>query len=144
MSRVLSLWWKLPARERSLAVEAMFYLSWSRLVFAVFPFAMALSILGCRPGERPNGKLANGETLAIALAIERCARHAPFRAVCLQQAFAGLLMLRRRGLAGSVHFGVRRGDNSPLAAHAWSLSGATPVTGFPMADDFVRIAVFSA
>jgi hypothetical protein len=144
MSRLLALWWKLPAPERSLVVEAMFYLLWSRLVFAVLPFAAALKILGCHPGEKPNGKLANDEALAIALAIERCARHVPFRAVCLQQAFAGLLMLRRRGLAGTVHFGVRRGSDSALAAHAWSLSGTVPVTGYPLADDFVRIAVFSA
>ena len=144
MSRLLGLWWKLPAPEKSLIIEAMFYLLWSRVVFAVFPFAMALQILGCRPGERPNGKLANEQALAIALAIERCARHAPFRAVCLQQAFASLLMLRRRGLAGAVHFGVRRGADSALAAHAWSLSGVVPITGYPVADDFVRIAVFSA
>lgn len=144
MIRLLELWWKLPGPEKRLAVEAALYLLWSRLVLAVFPFAVALKIIGCRTGEAQSGKIAEDTASAIGLAIARSARHVPFRAVCMQQAFAGLLMLRRRGLAGTVYFGVRRGADSALAAHAWSSSGTIPVTGYPVADDFVRIAVFSA
>ena len=59
--------------------------------------------------------------------MTRAARHVPFRAVCLQQAFAALLMLRRRHLP-----------------HAWSYCGQVGVTGVAAAEGFVAVAAFTA
>jgi hypothetical protein len=63
----------------------------------------------------------------------------------LQQAFAALLMLRRRGLAARVHLGVaHRPGLGPLEAHAWSYCGSVAVTGVDRAADFIPIAAFAA
>ena len=136
-------WRQLPRQEKRLLIEAVLCLFWVRLLFGLVPLSLALRLVGSRPGENDAGLIAEDKAAAIARALARAARHVPFRARCLQQAFAGFLMLRRRGLKASVHMGVRREPDSTLAAHAWSLSGATPVTGQAEAAGYVPIACFT-
>jgi len=140
--RLIERWRQFSPRERWLIIEAATFLLWARLTFAALPLPVALRLMGARPGVGPRGRVAENEATDIGVAIVRASRYVPFRAVCLQQSFASLLMLRRRGLKASVHFGIRNG--SMLAAHAWSSSGPIQVTGHALADDFVSIAVFTA
>ena len=105
----------------------------------------ALQLFGIAQSETGHGRISAAEAELIGRAIGRAARHVPFRAVCLQQAFAALLMLRRRGLAATVHLGLMRQDGpAGLQSHAWSLSGTTPITGAVAARGFTPIAAFSA
>ncbi|HEY0832751.1 MAG TPA: lasso peptide biosynthesis B2 protein, partial [Azospirillum sp.] len=66
------------------------------------------------------------------------------RAVCLPQAMACALMLRRRGLPVTVHFGLAKDAAGALDAHAWSVSGGAVVTGAPGMQRFTPVAVFAA
>jgi hypothetical protein len=78
-------------------------------------------------------------------AIARAASWALFRAVCLQQAFAAALTLRRRGLAATVHLGVAlEAPGAYLTAHVWSRCGDIPVSGEAVAADFTAVAAFAA
>jgi hypothetical protein len=116
-----------------------------RMAFALLSFPRALRLLRIAPGEKVAGRIAAAEASEVAHAVTRAARHVPFRAVCLQQAFAALLMLRRRGLAGTVHLGLAHGtEATALQAHAWSRCGDMPVTGADAAQGFVPIAAFVA
>ena len=132
----------LPMVEKSRTLEAAFYLLLVRLAFGLLPLPRALRLFGIAQSETGHGRIAAAEAELIGRAIERAARHVPFRAVCLQQAFAALLMLRRRGLAATVHLGLIRED-SELKAHAWSCCGEVPVTGFAAARGFAPIAAFA-
>jgi len=135
----------LPRRERRCLIEAALCLLAVRLVLAVLPFRDALRLIGAVPGEASAGRQVAAEPGEIRRAIERAARHVPFRAVCLQQGFAALLMLRRRGLAATVHFGLAQGaEGRPLVAHAWSCCGPIAVTGGDTAAKFVAVANFAA
>jgi Transglutaminase-like superfamily len=135
----------LPPGERGRTVEAVLCLLAVRLAFALLPFRHALRLFGIAPGEAGAGRVAAPEAQEVSRAIARAARHVPFRAVCLQQAFAAFLMLRRRGLAATVHLGLARADGADvLKAHAWSRCGELPVTGAAVADGFVRVAAFAA
>jgi hypothetical protein len=133
----------LPACERGTVVEAAVSLFAVRLALGVLPFPRALLLLRAAPGEAGGGRIDAAVADQVGRAIARAARHVPFRAVCLQQAFAALLMLRRRGLAATVHLGLVREPGGVLAAHAWSLCGALPVTGVAAAPGFVAVAVFA-
>jgi len=115
----------------------------ARMAFGLLPLPHALRLFRIVPGETGAGRTAVSEVAEISRAIARAARHVPFRAVCLQQAFAALLMLRRRGLAATVHLGLTREDAGNLKAHAWSYSGKMPVTGDAQARDFVPVATFA-
>jgi hypothetical protein len=135
----------LPMGDKSRTVEASFYLLIVRLAFGLLPLRRALQLFGIVQSGIGPGRISVAEAELIGHAIGRAARHVPFRAVCLQQAFAALLMLRRRGLAATVHLGLMREDGAAgLQAHAWSLSGATPVTGVAAARGFTPIAAFAA
>ena len=135
----------LSAAERNLALEAALYLLVVRLVFGVLPFAGALRLLAISRAEEGSGRSAAAEAGAVGRAIARAARHVPFRAACLQQAFAALLMLRRRDLAATVYLGLARdASGSGLEAHAWSRNGEVPVTGAAAARRFAPVATFAA
>jgi hypothetical protein len=135
----------LTAAERRRTCEAVLLLLVVRIVLALLPLPRALRLFGIAQGAggQGQGKVDPDQAAQIAQAIARAARHVPFRAVCLQQAFAALLMLRRRGLAATVHFGLLR-DGRELKAHAWSRCGEMPVTGAAAANGFAAVAVFSA
>src|SRR5690348_183460 len=100
--------------ERRRTVEAAFWLLLVRLAFGVLPFRRALRLLRIAPGEAGGGRIDANEACEIGRAVERAARHVPFRAVCLQQAFAALMMMRRRGLAGTARFGLARDEQGGL------------------------------
>ena len=135
----------LTVAERNLALEAALYLLVVRLVFGVLPFAGALRLLAISRAEEGSGRFAAAEAGAVGRAIARAARHVPFRAACLQQAFAALLMLRRRDLAATVCLGLARdASGSGLEAHAWSRNGEVPVTGVAAARRFATVATFAA
>ena len=141
----LARFFALPAREQGRVIEAALSLLAVRLALGLLPFPRALRLLRVVQAETWAGRLAAAEASEVGCAIARAARYAPFRAVCLQQAFAALLMLRRRGLSATVHLGLARelGTNA-LKAHAWSRCGEVPVTGGEAAPGFVAIAAFMA
>jgi len=141
----LARWFALPPGERGRTVEAAFYLLAVRLAFGLLQLPHALRLMRIVQGEAGAGRIAAPEAQEVSRAIARAARHVPFRAVCLQQAFAALLMLRRRGLKAIVHLGLAREDGSDaLKAHAWSCCGEVAVTGVPQARGFVPVAAFTA
>lgn len=133
----------LPAREKWLIWEAIACLFWARIVFLLFPLKIALRLFKAGEGSHTASVASSNEAEEIKLAVARAARHVPFKAVCLQQAFAAFAMLRRHGLPATVHLGVRR-QEGVLIAHAWSASGNISVTGTEFAGGFVPIAVFTA
>lgn len=140
---------RLDARERRTALEAAAVLALVRLLVAVLPFARVMRLLGLRLAEggagagTADGAADGAAARAVSDAVARASRNLPLRAVCLHQAAAAAVMLRRRGLPAEVRFGVARRAGT-VEAHAWSLSGGVPVTGAAESRDFAPIAVFRA
>ena len=132
-----------PASERRRTCEAALLLLTVRVALALLPLPRALRLFGIAQGAVGSGRIDSNQAVLVGRAIARAACHVPFRAVCLQQAFAAMLMLRRRGLAATVHFGLLR-EGSELKAHAWSRCGEVPVTGVAAARGFTPIAAFAA
>jgi hypothetical protein len=143
LTNVLARFFALPGEERRRTCEAALFLLAVRIALAMLPLPRALRLFGLAQRTMKGDRVDAEQATVIGRAIARAARHVPFRAVCLQQAFAAPLMLRRRGLAGSVHFGLHR-DGGELRAHAWSRCGALPVTGVAAAHGFATVAEFSA
>lgn len=143
MIAALSRFFALPARERRCVCEAALLLLMVRVALALLRLPRVLRLFGIAQGATGNGRIDSDQAALVGRAVARAARHVPFRAVCLQQAFAALLMLHRRGLAATIHFGVLR-DGSELKAHAWSQCGGFPVTGMAAAGAFTLVGVFAA
>lgn len=85
-----------------------------------------------------------GQARRIEHAIDVWAQRVPWRAVCFQQGLAAQLMLRRRGLAASLHYGAARDADGKLIAHVWVRSGGIDVIGCAGAERYGVLGIFPA
>lgn len=140
-------------RRRALMVEAALWLFVARLVSGLVPFqriAIRLGVLTppreamerLARSERPAGEVEAAKM--IGWAVTRISGYLPFRALCLQQAIAAKVMLRRRGIPSALHFGVSQPgkDAKSFEAHAWLDAPGALVTGYPIKSGFTEIACF--
>jgi len=138
-------------RRRALVVEAVACLLLARLGLIFVPFPKLARQLGCfvppsdprvlaarTSGTQQDAALAQ----EIGWAVTRSARYVPFKAVCLPQAMAARVMLKRRGVSSVLHFGAVRGTDTPLDTHAWLDAAGVDVTGYPVANKFAEIGCF--
>ena len=121
----------------------------ARTWLVLSPFRNVARILGTpTAADHPQLQLEDRDSLTTARdvrwAIALAASRAPFRAVCLQQAVAAKLMLRRRGIPATVRFGLAPGSatGEPPRAHAWVSAGKVKVAGFPIEPAMVVVARF--
>jgi hypothetical protein len=151
VSRKLRRFGQIGARRRALVVEAALWLLAARIALIAIPFPRLARRLGAfvPPTDERVTRVAAGcsaedaELAAeIGWATVRAARHVPFKAVCLPQAMAARIMLRRRGVASVLHFGAAKGTDKPIDAHAWLDAAGVEVTGYPVAAQFSEIACF--
>ncbi|MGH6994457.1 MAG: lasso peptide biosynthesis B2 protein [Stellaceae bacterium] len=142
---------QVDGRRRVLVVEAVIYLLLARLGLIFVPFPKLARRLGhFVPPSDPRAIAARAagarEQMQLAKeigwAVTRSARYVPFKAVCLPQAMAAQVMLKRRGVSSVMHFGAARGEDKPLDAHAWLDAAGVEVTGYPVAKNFAEIACF--
>ncbi len=151
MARSLRRFGQVGGRRRWLLIEAAMWLMLARIALLAIPFPTLARRLGVFvPPTDERVTLARREASArdtqlaeeIGWATVRAARHVPFRAVCLPQAMAARIMLRRRGIASVLHFGAAKGKDKPIDAHAWLDAAGIEVTGYPVARQFAEIAWF--
>lgn len=129
----------LPPGERALALEVALSLTAAAVLLAARPFRQAV-----RSGSGAGGGQADSEMIEqIGRAVERAARHLPWRPLCLPQALAARAMLRRRGVACTLHFGMRLAPpDRAMQAHAWVTAGSCNVVGGKAADGFTELTRF--
>lgn len=150
MRRLLLRFGQIDNRRRALILEAVAYLLAARLALIFVPFPWLARRIGTfvpptDPRAAPAlGAIAPDQTYLaaeIGWAVTRAARYLPFKAVCLPQAMAARLMLKRRGVKSVMHFGAAKGRDK-LDAHAWLDAAGVEVTGYPVAENFAEIACF--
>lgn len=149
--RMLLRFRQIDSRRRALLAEAVACLFTARLALIFVPFPRLARRLGAfvppadarvaqarSPSAEADARLA----IDIGWAVTRAARYVPFKAVCLPQAMAARVMLKRRGVKSVMHFGAAKGTEKPLDAHAWLDAAGVEVTGYPVAKNFAEIACF--
>jgi hypothetical protein len=142
---------KLSYRRRVLILEAAAWLLFTRLSLSFFPFPRLRFFFGTfvSPTDtrvlQIKSEASHRQTLIaeeVSWAVTRAARYAPFSALCLPQAMAAKLMLKRRGIPSALHFGASPGQCRPFDLHAWLDTAGVEVTGYPVANTFTEIGVF--
>jgi hypothetical protein len=142
---------QLDLADRALLAEAAICLGLARLALRFAPFRHVGRRLGVfvSPQEaRARAAVLRDPPCAALLAervgwaVRAAARNVPFAAVCLPQAIAARVMLRRRGVASVLHFGVGSATGESFDAHAWLDAAGVEVTGFPVAGAFTEIGCF--
>lgn len=141
---------RLPAARRAPLVEAVAWLFVARMALLIFPFRSIAARLGVLSTPESRSTIAitpaspelQHHIREVSWAVTRAACNVPFRAVCLPQAIAAKAMLRRRHVESVLHFGLAKGTERPLDAHAWLDAAGIAVTGSPVAREFTEIACF--
>jgi len=152
--RKLASAWRLGGRRGMLVAEASLLLLAARIAVAALPFRRVARWLGTPvspsalvpppPRERPDD-----EATMVSWAIRFAAGRLPVEAVCLPQAMAARTMLKRRGIAATLHLGVWRDHRNALKidpeappAHAWLDASGQRITGYPVDPALVEVAAF--
>ena len=126
--------------DRLLLAEALATLAAASLAIRLLPFRRVASAAG---RARPARASADARLLArVRWSVDAWGRRVPWRAVCFQRGLAAHWMLRRRGIASVLHYGVAQVADEGLAAHVWVSVGRTVVTGGGEAPRFARLASF--
>lgn len=129
-----------------LRLEALFQLRRVVRSLKVRSFqALHAEVASSRPDAmRSAGKQVVPSSLAgIGTAVESSARFVP-EAQCVARSLAAQVMLRRRGVASTIHFGFKRSVEGTVEGHAWLESNGVVVTGDIGLDAFTRTASFDA
>jgi hypothetical protein len=138
-------------RRRMLVVEAIVWLLLARLALIFVPFPRLARRFGTfvPPSDtralQARDRISQEQTQFAedtGWAVTRAARYVPFKAVCLPQAMAAHVMLKRRGVASVLHFGAGKGQDKPLDAHAWLDAAGVEVTGYPVGQNLAEIGCF--
>jgi len=148
---------RLPWTQKGLLVESLILLAVARAAVLLLPFRWVVRVLGTQqaPSTAQPAELGDSDAgdeimregniqrdleayrasqqathvRQIGAMVSRIARHVPWTSKCLDQAIAAKIMLARRGIPGTVYFGVRNGDEGEFKAHAWLRSGNVVATG---------------
>ena len=88
------------------------------------------------------GETADAETAYwLWRAVQAWAKRLPWRTLCFEQGLAAHALLRRRGLASTLHYGAATIDGE-LKAHVWVTSDNVEVVGCESRDDYGLLARF--
>ena len=135
----------LDAADRWLAVEAtgLVLFVWAGL--RILPFRTLRALLdwySLRDGGVVR-RLPDKAAPRVAHIVIAVAAHFPIQTTCLVDALVAETVLRRRGYAASVRFGVRRANGAPipLSPHAWVECDGAVVIG--AVDGLAEYAVLS-
>lgn len=123
-------------------IEAVVALLLASLAIAVLPFRMLMRTIA-NPRGGAGSIDADRAAHEVTQAIRRAERRLPLRIVCLHKALAAQWMLRRRGVAADIHYGISPAGEV-LKAHVWVDVGAKTIIGEDESLGYARVATFPA
>lgn len=123
---------RLSPAERRLLAEATLLLPLAAATIRLrsFPKTVAFGAVGL-------GRHSDAPLDAVLWAVQAAARRMPFRALCFEQGLTVQRMLRRRGHAAVLHYGIAPG--TILEAHVWITHDGEIVQGGDQAPNFQEV-----
>jgi hypothetical protein len=142
---------RLTSEQVWLLVNAAWWLLIARAALRILPFPSLASRLGefVAPDTSSTSVrrcVSDPNEAAVAekirWAVGCAAQNVPFQAVCFPQALAASIMLQRRGVSSTLHFGAAKAGIRGMDAHVWLEAAGVEVTGYPVASGFIEIGCF--
>lgn len=141
--RALRTLWRLAPADRVAVTEALVTLAIASASIRLLPFRSVVRVLASsRPRRASTNAFDERETRRVRWAIEAWSRRVPWRTVCFQKGLAMHMMLQRRGIASTLHYGVRTDQEKGLAAHVWVTENGQAVIGGEEAAGFTCLAIY--
>lgn len=136
---------RLSFAEWGALIEAALCLALVRAAILAVRFPSLSRHLGARMREstHDDDEAKRPVLRRIRWAIGAVSRRAPWRCMCLEQAIAAKLMLRRRGIESTLYLGVARHEGETIQAHAWLRSGSVYVVGGETRSLYTIVSTFA-
>ncbi len=130
-----------------LLVEAALWLMIMSVAIRILAFGRIARILGLSESGEPIAPSSppDGGAQDIRRAVRAVAARLPWTCTCLSQALAGMALLTRRGLPGTLSLGVAKGGGEAqgeFLAHAWLNCGDVNIAGEETSASFTPLARF--
>ena len=131
---------KIPGfKDCALAAEASLGLATAAMALQFQPFD---KVMAAPAGPMRKQEVSDRAVRRLIWAVQATSRRMPFRAKCFESALCLRMMLHRRGIQSTLHYGIRQNAESELKAHVWlSVDGKTLIGG-EVADQFACVASF--
>ena len=131
--------------EKLLLLEAALFMALVRPAILLLPFRWIAPLLGHERLESPL-EISPAQVFKarqIGWAVVTMSYRTFWQATCLVQAVAAQLMLKRRGISGTIYLGAIKDKENKLLAHAWVRCGCEILTGASGSKQFTVIATFA-
>lgn len=127
-------------RDVAMLAEALVGLSAASVSVRFVPFKRITSAITRQAISKRPRAVNLGQ---LRWAVQAIARRIPLRAMCFEQALCLQAMLRRRGVASTLHYGVRWEEEGALGAHVWLSVDGELVLGGECASRYACVASFA-
>ena len=140
----LAAFFGLSGVNKLVLAEALATLALVSLAIRLLPFRTVVK--WAKAGAAAPAMTADEKTMVIRCrwAVEKWAERVPWRTVCFQKGLALHIMLRRRGIDSTLHYGVMQNAEDGLKAHVWISESGLIVMGGEIAADYQELASFPA
>ena len=123
--------------------EAMILITLAAPVIRLTPFRQVGKLASFPVRRRVEDKQRRSDLIRnVSWAVDAASKHAKLRALCFECGLTAQIMLRRRGVDSTLHFGAAPGHDKGLSAHVWVLADGYDVTGAAIAHTYAPLAVF--
>jgi hypothetical protein len=129
--------------ERLILAEAVGALAVAALAIRLFSFKTLAAAAGS-VGQGRESEAQSSTIERVRWAIKATAPYLPWKTLCFQEGLALHSMLRRRGVASFLHYGVGQSVKRGLSAHVWVSIGGRILIGEEGAGDHACLATFPA
>lgn len=128
--RLLSKFIQLDPLSRRLLLKASFLSTAFWILLHVLPFPTVYAIMEkLVPGRGIAGLVKPDYVPQIIWALSAASRRLLGKDTCLPQAMAARVMFNRFGVPAKIKFGVKKGAEGELQAHAWVIDGDVILIG---------------
>ena len=125
--------------------EAFAALAIASAAIRAVPFRRLVGVMAADVGRAaPDPEVRDRMVARSRWAVQLWADRVPWRAVCFQRGLALHWMLRRRGIASSLHYGASLSGRKGLAAHVWLTVEGRVILGGDVEEDYACLAVYPA
>ena len=123
----------------TLLIETFGLLLLSKVALACVPVA---KVIGWKQRKLRRQQATDAEWMRrVRHAVLVVARYSPVEFVCFPQCLAASELLRRRGIASRLHYGVARAGDK-LVTHTWLEAGGEILIGGEAAAEYSTLAVY--
>ncbi len=128
--------------DRLFLAEAAAILAVASVAIQLLPFRRVVSAVTRQGSGTADETRSSREIARARWAVEACARRLPWKIVCFQKGLAMQMLLRRRGIATALHYGVAQDQERGLSAHVWVTYEGEPIIGGDRAGEYTCLATF--